>query len=146
MRILKYLGMTVFLLGALAGNTLAQEKVGVLPFEEKNAPGLGYRVREALVKSFRAAGMSVVDVDNAAKGIPGAPQLGPDGARKLGQQTGVKWVVTGRVVGGPATFVVAKVLSTTSDEVTGDARQVRDPAEMEAALKDLAEKLINKMR
>lgn len=127
----------------------AGEKVGILEFEERNAPGLGSRVRDTLSESFRAAGFTVVsnnEIDSAARGIPGAPQLGPDGAKRLGQQTGVKWVVTGRVVGGPVTFVVAKVLSTTSDEVTGDARQVRDPSEMAEALRDLGAKLIQNMR
>lgn len=134
---------------AAAGAVMAQDKVGILKFEEKNAPGLGDRVRDTLAKSFSEAGFAVVDegvIDNAAKSIPGAPQLGPDGARKLGQQTGAKWVVTGRVVGGPVTFVVAKVLSASSDEVTGDARQVRDPSEMEAALKELGQKLVSKMK
>lgn len=137
------LGMT------LAGLAQAGDKVGILQFEEKNAPGLGNRVRDTLAKSFRAAGFDVIDaatVDGAARGIPGAPQLGPDGAKKLGQQTGAKWVITGRVVGGPVTFVVAKVLSTSSDRVTGDARQVRDPSDMESALQTLGEKLVSSMR
>jgi hypothetical protein len=146
MRIPKCLVVAGVVLGALGGLALAQDKVGVLRFEEKNAPGLGSRVRDSLAKAFQSAGFSVVDIDSAARGIPGAPQLGPDGAKKLGQQTGVKWVVTGRVVGGPVTFVVAKVLSTSSDAVTGDARQVKDPSEMDAALQNLGQKLASSMR
>lgn len=146
MRIPKCLVVAGLVLGAIGSLAMAQDKVGILSFEEKNAPGLGNRVRETLAKSFRAAGFSIVDIDSAARGIPGAPQLGPDGAKKLGQQTGVKWVVTGRVVGGPVTFVVAKVLSTGSDAVTGDARQVKDPSELDAALQNLGEKLISSMR
>lgn len=140
------LAMAAVCFGALSGVAMADGKVGILDFAEKNAPGLGARVQEALARSLRAAGFTVVDVSEAAKGVSSSSELGPDGAKKLGQQTGVKWVVTGRVVGGPVTFVVAKVLSATSDEVTGDARQVRDPSDMEAALKDLGEKLANKMR
>lgn len=132
---------------AFVGGAIAQDKVGILAFRElEDAQGLGNRVRESLAKSFRAAGFTVVDVDNAAKSIPGAPEVASDGAKKLGQQTGVKWVVTGRVIGGRATLLVGKVLSTSSDAVLAEARPVKNPGDMDAALESLGEKLISNIK
>jgi len=135
-----------FALAALfIGIAPAQDKVGILLFEQKNAPGLAERVRDTLTQSFQQAGYQVIneaEIDAAARAIPGGAKLDPGGAQKIGQKTGADWIVTGRVIGGPVTFVVAKVINTRNADVTGDARQVRDPSEMEQALRELGSKLV----
>ncbi|MEO0444605.1 MAG: hypothetical protein AAF191_00870 [Verrucomicrobiota bacterium] len=125
-------------MAGLVATAMAETKVGIVEFEEKDAPGLSQRVRGTLAETFRGENLGVVTPDGATIEDNG-------GAAKLARDLGVDWIVTGRVVGGKGiTFIVAKAISK-SGEVKGDALQIRDPSQMQGELKKLAKRLVEIM-
>ncbi len=130
----------------IAGSAWAGPQIGVVPFEEKNAPGVSAKVLSVLTESFAESGFEVTnaeEMERAVKSLPGGMRIDAAAAQRLGNKTGCDWVVSGRVFGTAGkTFIVAKVLSTKTDEVTGEAQQVDRASELDAKLEELAARLV----
>lgn len=68
----------------------------------------------------------------------------PDTAAKVGQLTGAKVLVTGRVFGAEKKFfVVAKIISTETSRVYGETATFFSPEELDSAVNNLAPKIVS---
>lgn len=67
----------------------------------------------------------------------------PDTASKVGNLTGAKVLITGRVFGGGGRFfIVAKIISTETSRVYGETATFSDPAGLDEAVNQLAPKIV----
>lgn len=123
----------------------------ILNFQTPATPELNGRGEEAaiLLQAHLSSNENVTLVERAElekllseQGLGLSGTVLPETAAKIGQLTGAKVLVTGRLFqAGPQYFLVAKVMSTETSRVFGETTQFGNLANLSAATTELADKV-----